>query len=66
VVDALCEPPESFRLGQVASHVLTFSTQRRHAARWMLAQAGVTDLPDPDPILWHRRAGHDDPRGLHR
>lgn len=66
VVDALCDPPESFRLGQVASHVLTFSTQRRHVARWMLGRAGVTDLPDPDPILWHRRAGHDDPRGLHR
>lgn len=66
VVDAWCDPPESFRLGQIVSHVLTFSAQRRHVARWMLTAAGVTDLPEPDPILWHRRAGHDDPRGLTR
>ncbi|MCX6405308.1 MAG: helix-turn-helix transcriptional regulator [Propionibacteriales bacterium] len=66
VVDALCEPPESFRLGQVVSHVLTFSAQRRHVARWMLSSAGVDVLPEPDPVLWHRRAGHDDPSGATR
>lgn len=58
VVDALCEPPETFLLSQVLAHVLTFSAHRRQLARWMLAQAGVdTTAPalDPDPIMWHRR-----------
>lgn len=59
VIDALCDPPESFRLSQVLAHVLTFAAHRRQLARWMLAQAGVdTATPelDPDPIMWHRRS----------
>lgn len=58
VVDALCDPPESFLLSQIVAHELTFSAHRRLLARWMLADAGVdTGTPqlDPDPILWHRR-----------
>ena len=57
VVDALCDPPESFLLSQIVAHTLTFSAHRRQLARWMLAQAGV-DIRhlDPDPIMWHRRA----------
>ncbi len=58
VIDALCDPPESFLLSQIVAHELTFSTHRRLLARWMLADAGIAlDTPelDPDPIVWHRR-----------
>ncbi|GAA1070486.1 helix-turn-helix transcriptional regulator [Tsukamurella spumae] len=58
VIDALCDPPESFLLAQIVAHELTFSAHRRLLARWMLADAGVAvDTPelDPDPIIWHRR-----------
>lgn len=58
VIDALCDPPESFLLSQIVAHVLTFSAHRRQLARWMLADAGRpvdgAEL-DPDPIMWHRR-----------
>ncbi len=56
IVDAICEPPESFLLSQIWAHVLTFSAHRRQLARWMLTDAGidVSEL-DPDPIIWHRR-----------
>ncbi len=53
VVDALCEPPESFVLGGVLAHVLTYSVQRRGLARTMLRQAGV-EVDDGDPLLWLR------------
>lgn len=58
VIDALCDPPESFLLSQIVAHELTFSAHRRLLVRWMLADAGVAlDTPelDPDPIIWHRR-----------
>ncbi|WP_412768050.1 helix-turn-helix domain-containing protein [Gordonia amicalis] len=56
VIDALCDPPESFLLSQIVAHVLTFSAHRRQLARWMLrdADVDVTTL-DPDPIMWHRK-----------
>jgi AraC-like DNA-binding protein len=54
VVDALCEPPESFVLGTVVAHVFTYSAHRRQLARLMLRDAGVT-VDDGDPITWHRR-----------
>ena len=64
IVDALCDPPESFLLSQILAHELTFSAHRRQLARWMLAGAGV-DLGaphlDPDPILWHRRRTGENP-----
>lgn len=53
VVDALCEPPESFVLGSILAHVLTYSGQRRGLARTFLRQAGV-EIDDGDPILWLR------------
>lgn len=58
IIDALCDPPESFLLSQVLVHVLTFAAHRRQVARRYLAGAGV-DLAadpslDPDPIIWHR------------
>ena len=67
LVDALCDPPESFVLGSVLAHVLTYSAQRRGLARALLRQAGVTvgepatpgGPPEPardgDPIEWLRR-----------
>jgi AraC-like DNA-binding protein len=67
LVDALCEPPETFVLGSVLAHVLTYSAQRRGLARTLLRQAGVVvggparpgGPPDPvrdgDPIEWLRR-----------
>ncbi|MBY4574632.1 AraC family transcriptional regulator [Gordonia paraffinivorans] len=56
VIDALCDPPESFLLAQIVAHVLTFSTHRRQLARWMLRDAGVDVAHlDPDPITWHRK-----------
>ncbi|GAA4682156.1 helix-turn-helix domain-containing protein [Gordonia humi] len=58
IVDALCDPPESFRLAQIVASELTFSAHRRLLARWMLADAGVdvtSDDLDPDPIMWQRR-----------
>lgn len=58
IVDALCEPPESFLLSQILAHELTYSSHRRLLARWMLADAGIDATGshlDPDPIIWHRR-----------
>jgi len=54
IIDALCEPPESFVLGSVIAHVLTFSAHRRQLVRLMLRQTGAT-LDDGDPIDWLRR-----------
>ena len=53
LIDALCEPPESFVLGSVLAHVLTFSAHRRQLARHMLREEGLP-APDPDPIIWLR------------
>ncbi len=53
IVDALCEPPESFVLGSVLAHVLTFSAHRRLLVRHFLREEGIT-VPDPDPITWQR------------
>jgi len=54
IVDALCEPPESFVLSSIVAHVLTFSAYRRQLTRVWLRAAGV-DTDDGDPITWLRR-----------
>ena len=54
LVDALCEPPESFVLGSVLAHVLTFSAYRRQLVRAMLRESGRT-VEHGDPIDWLRR-----------
>jgi len=54
LVDALCDPPESFVLGSVVAHVLTYDAQRRGLARVLLAATGAEH--DGDPITWLRRA----------
>ena len=45
VIDALCDPPESFQLYGIVAHVLTYSAHRRELARTMLARHGVTRRP---------------------
>lgn len=58
LIDALCEPPESFVLGSVIAHVLTFSAYRRQLARHMLRECGLATAHG-DPIDWmtHRTTG---------
>jgi AraC-like DNA-binding protein len=55
LVDALCEPPESFVLGSVVAHVLTFSAHRRLLVRHLLRDAGVP-TGTGDPIDWLTRS----------
>lgn len=53
VIDALCDPPESFQLYGIIAHVLTYSAHRRELARAMLAGHGVTTRVG-DPLDWMR------------
>ena len=53
VIDALCDPPESFQLFGIVAHVLTYSAHRRQLARTMLAHLGV-DTHSGDPLEWMR------------
>lgn len=53
LIDALCDPPQSFVLGAVVTHVLTYAAARRLVARVMLRLADV-DVDDGDPIDWMR------------
>lgn len=53
LIDALCEPPESFQIGSVVAHVLTYAAHRRLLARAMLRMAGV-EVDRGDPIEWLR------------
>ena len=56
LVDALCDPPESFVLSSVVAHVLTYSAHRRLLARSWLRAAGV-EVDAGDPIEWLSRRG---------
>ena len=53
LIDALCDPPESFQMGSVVAHVLTFAAHRRQLVRQMLRGAAV-EIDDGDPINWLR------------
>jgi AraC family transcriptional regulator len=53
LIDALCDPPESFQMGSVVAHVLTFAAHRRQLVRQMLRGAGV-ETDHGDPINWLR------------
>ncbi|TFV55741.1 helix-turn-helix domain-containing protein [Mycobacterium sp. PS03-16] len=53
VIDALCEPPESFQLYGIVAHVLTYSAHRRALVRTMLAELGVATHRG-DPLEWMR------------
>jgi AraC-like DNA-binding protein len=53
IIDALCDPPESFQLYGIVAHVLIYSAHRRQLARVMLARHGIhTDRGDP--LEWMR------------
>lgn len=54
VIDALCDPPESFQLYGIVAHVLTYSAHRRGLARAMLSRHGI-DTHRGDPLEWMRR-----------
>ncbi len=54
LVDALCDPPETFVLGSVVAHVLTFSAHRRLLVRHLLRDAGLA-VDHGDPIEWLTR-----------
>nr|WP_231747699.1 helix-turn-helix domain-containing protein [Auraticoccus cholistanensis] len=53
MVDALCDPPESFVIGSVLAHVLTYSAYRRQLVRALLREAGHP-VDHGDPIEWLR------------
>jgi AraC-like DNA-binding protein len=53
-VDALCDPPESFTVGGMVAHVLTFDAYRRQQLLLALRHHGLEDLGYGDPIAWER------------
>lgn len=53
LIDALCEPPESFVMSSVVAHVLTYSAHRRQLVRHYLRLA-AQDVDQGDPIMWLR------------
>lgn len=53
VIDALCDPPESFQLAGIVAHVLTYAAHRRELARAMLARHGIA-AGLGDPLDWMR------------
>ncbi len=55
LIDALCDPPESFVVSSVVAHVITYAAARRLLARQILRQAGH-EVDTGDPILWLRGA----------
>lgn len=55
VIDALCDPPESFQVHGIVAHVLTYAAHRRELARGMLRRLGITTASG-DPLNWMR--GH--------
>ena len=59
LIDALCDPPESFVMSSVIAHVLTYAAHRRQLARLMLRAAGV-EVDQGDPIMWLRRLRGED------
>jgi hypothetical protein len=54
VIDALCDPPESFQLYGIIAHVLTYSAHRREVVRAMLIRHGAA-VRTGDPLDWMRR-----------
>jgi AraC family transcriptional regulator len=53
LIDALCDPPESFVISSVIAHVLTYAAHRRQLVRRMLNAAGH-EVDHGDPIMWLR------------
>ena len=53
LIDALCDPPESFQVGSVIAHVLSYGAHRRQLVRLMLRMGGH-EVDHGDPITWNR------------
>jgi AraC family transcriptional regulator len=53
LIDALCDPPESFVMSSVIAHVLTYAAHRRQLVRHLLRDAGH-HIDNGDPIEWLR------------
>lgn len=51
IVDAICDPPESFLLGGIVAHVLTYAAHRRLLVRHMLRACGA-GADHGDPLEW--------------
>jgi AraC-like DNA-binding protein len=51
MVDALCDPPETFVLAGVVAHVLTYAAHRRQLVRHLVRTVG-READDGDPITW--------------
>ncbi len=58
LIDALCDPPESFVLSSVLTHVITYSAHRRQLARHALRLLGHR-VDEGDPITWWHDRLHD-------
>lgn len=53
-VDAICDPPQSFTLGGVIAHVVTFSAHRRQVLIAALTDLGVQGIEPGCPMEWER------------
>jgi AraC family transcriptional regulator len=53
VIDALCDPPESFQLYGIIAHVLTYAAHRRELVRAMFTRHGLV-VGRGDPLDWMR------------
>lgn len=58
-LDATCDPPQTFTLGGVLAHVLTFSAVRRTMAVGALESAGISGLGAGDPMAYVGGSGDD-------
>lgn len=54
LIDALCDPPESFVMSSVVAHVIEYAAHRRQLVRHLL-RAGGHEVDDGDPINWLRK-----------
>jgi len=59
LIDALCDPPESFVMSSVIAHVITYAAHRRQLARHLI-RAGGREVDDGDPINWLRKLRGED------
>jgi AraC family transcriptional regulator len=58
-LDAKCQPPQTFTLGGVLAHVLTFAAVRRTLAVGALESSGIRDLGAGDPMHFVGGEGSD-------
>jgi AraC family transcriptional regulator len=58
-LDATCQPPQTFSLGGVLAHVLTFAAVRRTLAVGALESSGIADLGAGDPMQFVGGEGSD-------